>query len=107
MRAFWVYIASSKGRILYVGVTNDLRRRMDQHKSGRLPEFTRRYNIDRLVYFEQTPDVVAAIEREKQIKKWRRQKKVGLVESINPEWRDLSSFDRDAVADPSSLRSSG
>lgn len=74
---------------MYVGVTNDLDRRMNEHRSGAVKGFTHRYNICKLVYFEQTPDVISAIEREKEIKKWRREKKNLLVESINKNWSDL------------------
>ena len=76
---------------MYVGVTNNLVRRMFEHRSGMIDGFTKRYNINKLVYFEQTSDAIAAISREKEIKKWRREKKDLLVTSINPEWTDLSS----------------
>jgi putative endonuclease len=90
MPQYWVYIMASKSRTLYVGVTNDLTRRVYQHKAQRIEGFTKRYNITRLVYFEETPDVRAAIEREKSIKGWLRQKKVELIESLNPDWHDLA-----------------
>jgi putative endonuclease len=77
---------------MYVGVTNDLMRRMYEHRSGLVEGFTRRYNINKLVYFEHTNDAIAAISREKEIKKWRREKKNRLVETINPQWNDLSSY---------------
>ncbi len=91
MRSYWVYILSSKSRRVYVGVTNDLERRVCEHKSKAMQGFTKTYNIDRLVYFDETPDVRSAIEREKQIKGWRRDKKIALIESNNPTWDDLSS----------------
>nr|VFJ90918.1 MAG: putative endonuclease [Candidatus Kentron sp. LFY] len=75
---------------MYVGITNDLQRRVSEHKNKLLSGFTKRYNVDRLVYFEETNDVNAAILREKEIKKWRREKKDKLVAVINPEWKDLS-----------------
>ena len=75
---------------LYVGVTNDLPRRLIEHRERVVHGFTRRYSVDRLVYFETTADVVSAIAREKQIKGWRKTKKVALVETVNPRWEDLS-----------------
>ena len=77
-------------RTLYTGVTNNLYRRVYEHKEKLVPGFTKRYNIDYLVYVESTNDVIAAITREKQIKGWTRAKKISLIESSNPEWRDLS-----------------
>jgi putative endonuclease len=74
---------------LYVGVTNDLRRRVWEHKQKLVEGFTKRYNITRLVYYEETPDVTTAIDREKQIKGWLRKKKIALIESLNPGWKDL------------------
>ncbi len=91
MKQYWVYILSSRSRVLYVGVTNDLQRRIAEHKSHSVPGFTARYKVDRLVYFEATTDAVAAISREKQIKGWRRGKKEALIASANPEWQDLSA----------------
>jgi len=75
---------------LYVGVTNNLQRRVWEHRSRLVPGFTSRYAIDRLVYAEETNDATEAIQREKEIKRWRRNKKEALIESTNPEWRDLS-----------------
>ncbi len=77
-------------RTLYTGVTNNLYRRVYEHKEKLIPGFTKRYNIDYLVYVESTNDVIAAITREKQIKGWTRAKKISLIESLNPDWRDLS-----------------
>ena len=89
-RTFTVYILASLSRRLYVGVTNDVDRRMLQHRSCRADAFTAKYRITRLVYFEQTVDVHAAIEREKQLKGWRRAKKIALIESVNAGWIDLA-----------------
>jgi putative endonuclease len=90
MREYYVYIMTNRSRTLYVGVTGDLRRRVYQHKHKLVPGFTSRYNIDRLVYFDCTNDVRAAIAREKQIKGWLRAKKIALIEAQNPHWEDLS-----------------
>ena len=75
---------------MYVGITNDLERRIYEHKEKVLKGFTEKYNVTKLVYYEQTSDIVAALNREKEIKKWRREKKDRLVKNINPQWRDLS-----------------
>jgi len=90
MREFYVCVMSSLSRTLYTGITNDLMRRIDEHKAGLEGGFTRRYHVTRLVYHEQTGDVRAAIAREKQIKSWSRAKKIALIESVNPKWRDLA-----------------
>jgi putative endonuclease len=87
---YYVYIMANRARTLYVGVTNHLARRVRQHKSGLIPGFTSKYGLKRLVYFEVTSDVLAALEREKEIKGWLRAKKVALIESVNPQWNDLS-----------------
>jgi len=108
MRQFYVYILAGQSRQLYVGVTNDLLRRLCQHHSGEC-EFTGRYRISRLVYFETTENVMSAIAREKQIKAWRRSKKLRLIASINPGWDDLAEAGfvlKAEGADSSSLRSS-
>ena len=89
-RQYYVYILTNRVRTLYVGVTNDLERRMYEHKNKLVPGFTSRYNVTWLAYYEQTSDVASAIGREKQIKGWRRSKKVALIESSNPRWEDLS-----------------
>ena len=81
---------ASTSRVLYTGVTNDLPRRVAEHKAGRLPGFTQKYRVNRLVYFEATRDVRVAIEREKELKRWRRSRKIELIEKGNPEWKDLS-----------------
>lgn len=82
--------------MLYVGVTNDLARRIFQHQRKLSDGFTKRYNLHRLVWFEGTPNVGAAIEREKQVKGWSRSKKTALIDAMNPQWKDLSDgwFDR-------------
>ncbi|NMB26931.1 MAG: GIY-YIG nuclease family protein [Tissierellia bacterium] len=77
-------------KVLYTGVTNNLERRVYEHKNKLIKGFTAKYNINKLVYFEYTSDVNSAIAREKQIKGWTRQKKNELIQSINPEWKDLS-----------------
>lgn len=90
-RTYYVYLLSNATRRLYVGVTNDLLRRMYEHKNKLVPGSTEKYHIAWLMYFEDTPDVTAAIAREKVIKGWRRSKKIALVESVNPQWKDLSA----------------
>ncbi len=87
---YYVYIVASDHRTLYTGVTNDLERRLFEHREGLVEGFTRKYNCHRLVYFEQADDPMAAIVREKQIKAWSRRKKLALIETVNPEWKDLS-----------------
>ena len=89
-KQYCVYIAASEGRVLYTGVTSDLLRRMYEHKNKVVPGFTSKYNVKKLVYFEVTEDVRSAIAREKQIKAWRREKKVALIESANHDWLDLT-----------------
>lgn len=88
---FYVYILASRTKVIYIGVTNDLVRRVWEHQQKLVPGFTARYNVTRLVYFESGESVVSAIEREKQLKGWLRAKKLKLIESMNPSWRDLSS----------------
>ena len=91
MSQYYVYILTNwNDRVMYIGVTNDLRRRLYEHKEELVDGFTKDYRVHKLVYFETTSDVKAAIEREKQLKGWRREKKNGLVERLNPTWRDLS-----------------
>ncbi len=90
-KTFYVYIlANGKNGAIYTGVTKDLMRRVSEHKSGTGKSFTKRYNIDKLVYYEVTEYILNAIDREKQIKGWLRKKKIELIESMNPEWDDLS-----------------
>jgi len=87
---FWVYIMSSGSGTLYVGMTNDLYKRVHQHKTGEIEGFSSKYHCDRLVYWESFDEVVNAINREKQLKGWRRSKKIALIESMNPRWEDLA-----------------
>ncbi len=88
--AYYVYLlASKKYGTLYIGVTNDIVRRIHEHKSKVVAGFSKRYSVDRLVWFEIYDDPVTAIEREKEMKKWRREWKVRLIEEQNPEWIDL------------------
>jgi putative endonuclease len=89
--SFFVYIlASKKNGTLYVGVTNDLARRMTEHKAKLVPGFTRQYGVDRLVYFETFESILEARARENVLKRWRRAWKITLIEKLNPEWNDLS-----------------
>ena len=90
MKTYYVYIMVSKTGTLYVGLTNNIKRRVYEHKQHIVSGFTDKYNIDRLLYFEMLNDSLSAIRREKQIKTWRRDKKVQLIDSQNPEWNDLS-----------------
>jgi len=90
MRHCYVYIMASRSRTLYVGVTNNVARRVLEHKSRPLGAFCTQYNITRLVFVEEADGPSAAIEREKQIKSWRRARKIELIESFNPGWEDLS-----------------
>jgi putative endonuclease len=89
-RTFYVYIHTNRSGTLYVGVTNDLRRRLEEHRAGKAGSFTTRYKLDRLLYFEETNSVTSAIEREKQLKGWNRQRRLRLVQQQNQTWRDLS-----------------
>lgn len=90
MKQYFVYIlASKKNGTLYIGVTSDLLKRVWQHKNGVVEGFTKKYEVDRLVYYEQTEDVRSALSREKQLKNWKRQWKIELIEKKNPEWADL------------------
>jgi putative endonuclease len=90
IRAYWVYILASRSRVLYTGVTNDLARRVHEHKLSLVPGFTQKYRVTRLVYFEEFGDIRAAIAREKQIKGWVRARKIELIEARNPTWVDLA-----------------
>ena len=94
-KTYHVYIVTNDSRTLYVGVTSDLGMRVSEHKHKVRPGFTARYNVDQLVYYESASDVHAALAREKQIKAWRREKKMELVRSVNPRWRDLASETRE------------
>ena len=89
-RSYWVYVLASKiGGTLYIGVTNDLVRRVYEHKEELAKGFTKKYEVHRLVYFEQHSDIEAAIRREKRLKKWNREWKIRLIEESNPDWIDL------------------
>jgi len=89
---YYVYLLTNwNNKVIYLGVTNNLERRLYEHKNKLVKGFTEKYNVNKLVYFEETQDVTAAIAREKEIKKWRREKKNQLVNRMNPNWKDLSS----------------
>ena len=91
MTKHYVYIVSNANRTLYTGMAFDVVRRVEQHKKGTFPNaFTKRYNFDRLVYFEELPSRSVAAKREKQIKGWTYAKNVALIEAMNPDWKDLS-----------------
>ncbi len=90
MRYYYVYIMANIARTLYIGVTNDLERRVYEHRHKVTPGFTSRYNLTQLVYYEEFGDVREAIAREKQLKGWLRAKKVTLIETMNSEWEDPS-----------------
>ena len=91
---FYVYILTNKrGNVLYTGMTNDLSRRMYEHKHGNLEGFTKKYNVAKLVYFETCENAADAIAREKQIKGWSRRKKDELITAVNPVWKDLNKTD--------------
>ncbi|MCI0794729.1 MAG: GIY-YIG nuclease family protein [Chloroflexi bacterium] len=90
MNQYYVYIVTNGVRTLYIGVTNDLTRRVYEHQHKLTDGFTKKYNVTMLVYYEVTTDVQSAIAREKQLKGWRRSKKIDLIEASNPEWVDLS-----------------
>ena len=89
-KKYWVYIVASRTGTLYLGMTNDLYVRVLQHKSGEIEGFSSKYHCNRLVYWESFDEVVKAINREKQLKGWRRAKKVALIESMNRRWQDLA-----------------
>ena len=89
-RTYYVY-RSKNNRVMYVGVTNDLKRRVYDHKTKVVKGFTEKYIVNKLVYYGQTSDVITALSREKEIKKWRREKKNALVAQLNPRWNDLSN----------------
>jgi putative endonuclease len=90
MKTFYVYILGSKTGTLYTGITNNLKRRVMEHKEGVVPGFTKTYHIDRLLYLETFQTATAAITREKQIKGYRREKKIKLIDAKNPQWLDLT-----------------
>ena len=96
VKKYFVYILSSKNKVLYVGFTDVLARRIYEHKLGMVDGFTKRYNVNILVYYESHPDLKSAVDREKQLKNWHRQWKINLIESVNKDWKDLYS----EIADP-------
>ena len=99
---YYVYMLTNwNNKVLYTGITNNLERRVYEHKNKLVEGFTAKYNVNKLVYFDYTSDVSSAIAREKEIKGWTRQKKNELIQSINPKWEDLSELWRE----DSSLRS--
>jgi putative endonuclease len=90
-KTYYVYIlASKRNGTLYIGVTNDLERRLYEHKNNLIEGFTKKYNVHHLVYYEDVNDIQSALQREKQLKRWTRKWKVELIEKVNPEWRDLA-----------------
>jgi len=92
MKNYFVYIlASQRNGTLYIGVTNDLEKRIYQHKNDTIEGFTKKYKVHMLVYYEQTNDIQSAITREKQMKKWNRKWKIRIIEKFNPYWKDLYS----------------
>ena len=104
MRQYYVYLMASYRGTLYTGVTNDLTRRVYEHRFKVVDGFTKRYNISKLVYYEATDDVESAIAREKKIKGWLRSKKVALIESLNPYWEDLAEGWDGSTHTPQTLR---
>ncbi|MDX9913650.1 MAG: GIY-YIG nuclease family protein [Candidatus Moranbacteria bacterium] len=91
MKSYYVYILTNKkDGVLYIGVTNNLERRIYEHKNKKIKGFTEKYNLDRLVFYEDNSDVAFAIQREKQLKKWNRKWKINLIEKNSPNWNDLA-----------------
>jgi len=92
-KQYYVYILTNKSnKVLYIGVTDDLERRIYEHKNKMIDGFTKKYNLTKLVYDEATTDVRSAIEREKQLKNWHREWKMNLIKEFNPEWKDLDEM---------------
>ena len=89
MKNYFVYILASKNKVLYVGMTDIIQRRTYEHKLGLIEGFTKKYNVNKLVYYESQPDYESALKREKLLKNWHRQWKINLIESVNKEWKDL------------------
>lgn len=90
---YYVYILTNqKNSVLYIGVTDDLKRRLREHKAEQIEGFTKKYHIHKLIYFEKYSEIKNAIAREKQLKRWRRDKKIFLIETINPNWEDWSNI---------------
>ena len=91
-KQYYVYVLTNRtNRVLYIGVTNNLERRIFEHKNKLVEGFTKKYNLDKLIYYEVTNDIETALEREKQLKNWHRDWKINLIKSFNPMWNDLSS----------------
>ncbi len=90
IRRFYVYILTNKTRGLYIGMTNNLHRRMEEHKNGLVEGFAKKYRMDRLVYYQEFPTAIDAIKAEKTLKGWRREKKINLIEEGNPDWDDYA-----------------
>ena len=90
MNTYYVYMLTNRSGTLYIGVTNNLERRLLEHREGKAGSFTARYKVDRLLYFEETNDVSEAIAREKQLKGWTRKRKLALAAQMNPRWLDLA-----------------
>lgn len=89
MKQYYVYIMTNHSKTLYIGITSNLKKRVWEHKNKLVEGFTKKYNINQLIYYEQTDNVYSAIAREKQLKKWRREKKIYLIDKMNPLWIDL------------------
>ena len=103
MNQYFVYVLTNKtNKVLYVGVTNNLEKRMYEHKNKMVDGFSKKYNLTKLVYFEETSDALSAIEREKQLKNWHREWKMNLINRFNPDWRDLSVEGEETDAELSS-----
>ena len=90
-KTYYVYITASRTKVLYTGVTSDLTSRIIQHKDKRLNGFTKKYNVSRLVWYNETNDIQTVLEWEKKIKGWSRKKKIDMIEKNNPQWQDLSA----------------
>jgi putative endonuclease len=104
---YYVYIVASRTHVLYCGMTNSVQRRIEEHRRSSIPGFTQIYQCNRLVWFERYQYVRNALDREKQIKGWRREKKIRLIEQTNPTWADLSEAWRQGTAGPSTTLRSG
>ena len=92
MKDYYVYIMTNRyNNVMYIGITNDLKRRVYEHKTRVFEGFTKKYDVHKLVYFEKCHEVTDAIKREKQLKSWRREKKNALVEEVNPDWKELET----------------
>ena len=100
MNKYYIYILSSKNKVLYIGMTNVLARRIYEHRLGLVEGFTKNYNVNKLVYYESQPDLECAIKREKQLKNWHRQWKINLIEEKNKERNDLYFEIADPIKNP-------